>query len=324
MSIYSALRKSQAKKKVKELEKSQEAAQEKEGKLLGAKPLAKEGLKWLGGKALEWGANALLPGVGTGLATALKASKAGRAALSVGKGVGKVAKLAGKVGKGAGTLAGKTPIIGGLIKGAGKAVGSVGKEAIKWGKTEAGKKALKKGKKFALGTVADKLAGDVTESGLRKLGMGAKPSDIKGGDSIYTEEAAKSIKDSMTEQQEGRKKDWSEAITTSAYANLGYDEEKGTFDKDDAPTDTPTDTQQQEMGQGEQGETFASPSDVKDTSDASKQEMNRQFLMEQAGEDLDQEDFKSYLESQAEGNPNFDTKNWTKQDLDNYLAQVGG
>ena len=298
MSIYSALRKSQAKKKVKELEKSQEAAQEKEGKLLGAKPLAKEGLKWLGGKALEWGANALLPGVGTGLATALKASKAGRAALSIGKGVGKVAK-------GVGALASKVP--------GSKLIG-------KFAKSKAGKKA----KKFALGTVADKLAGDVTESGLRKLGMGAKPSDIKGGDSIYTEEAAKSIKDSMVEQQEGRKKDWSEAITTSAYANIGYDEEKGTFDKDDAPTDTPTDTQQQEMGQGEQGETFASPSDVKDTSDASKQEMNRQFLMEQAGEDFDQEDFKSYLESQAEGNPNFDTKNWTKQDLDNYLAQVGG
>ena len=318
MSIYSGLRKAQARKKVKELEKSQEAAQKKEGKLLGAKPLAKEGLKWLGGKALEWGANALLPGVGTGLATALKASKAGRAALSVGKGVGKVAKLAGKVGKGAGTLAGKTPIIGGLIKGAGKAVGSVGKEAIKWGKTEAGKKALKKGKKFALGTVADKLAGDVTESGLRKLGMGAKPSDIKGGDSIYTEEAAKSIKDSMVEQQEGRKKDWSEAITTSAYANLGYDEEKGTFDKDDAPVDT----SQQEMGQGEQGETFEDPSAIKNTSDASKQAMNRQSMLEQGN--VNEEDFNMFLQNKAQTQEGFNPNNWSESDLQEYLSMVGG
>ena len=302
MSIYSGLRKAQAKKKTKELEKSTEAAQEKEGKLLGTKPLAKEGLKWLGGKALEWGANALLPGVGTGLATALKASKAGRVALGIGKGVGKVAK-------GVGALASKVP--------GSKAIG-------KFAKSKIGKKAIKKGKKFALGTVADKLAGDVTESGLRKLGMGAKPSDIKGGDSIYTEEASKNIKESLAEQQEGRKKDWSEAVTTSAYANLGWDEEKGTFDKDDTPSDTPTDTSQQKIGQGEQGETFEDPSKLEDTSAASKQEVSRQSWLEQAGEDFDQEDFQSYLESQAEGNPNFDTKNWTKKDLDNYLAQVGG
>ena len=279
MSIYSGLRKAQARKKVKELEKSQEAAQKKEGKLLGAKPLAKEGLKWLGGKALEWGANALLPGVGTGLAAALKASKAGRAALSIGKGIGKVGKLAGKV---------------------------------------VGKKALKKGTKFALGTVADKLAGDVTESGLRKLGMGAKPSDIKGGDSIYTEEAAKSIKDSMLEQQEGRKKDWSEAITTSAYANLGYDEEKGTFDKDDAPADT----SQQEMGQGEQGETFEDPSAIKNTSDASKQAMNRQSMLEQGN--VNEEDFNMFLQNKAQTQEGFNPNNWSESDLQEYLSMVGG
>ena len=133
-----------------------------------------------------------------------------------------------------------------------------------------------------------------------------------------SEEAAKSIKDSMTEQQEGRKKDWSEAITTSAYANLGYDEEKGTFDKDDAPADT----SQQEMGQGEQGETFEDPSAIKNTSDASKQAMNRQSMLEQGN--VNEEDFNMFLQNKAQTQEGFNPNNWSESDLQEYLSMVGG
>ena len=289
MSIYSALQKTHAKKAVGELEESQEAAQKKEGKLLGMKHLAgeglkmagKEGLKFLGRRAMDM----VLPGSGVAADIAAKAMMAGKIKKIVDKG-----KMGAKI-----------------IKGVKK-----GKEIYDKSKT------LQKAVKWGKGAVEHKLAADVTEKGLRGLGMGAKPSDIKS-DSIYTDEAAKSIKKSMVEGQTARKKDWSEAAISSAYANLGYDEETGTFKGDE---ETPK-TSVEEPSDVATGDTLAPKADLEgDTSDASQQEQKSQLLQ---GQGIDEEDFNSWLQNKYGGDDeSVDTSKWTEKDLQEYMTAMGG